>query len=218
MITRIDSHLNTGKRVYHETRNIIRIMKCTGGGPAEIGGLVVADVSLDSDVPFVWIRPNHRRQLKVTVRDRQIPLIGVALEAATDAHKRAMARVKGGKMSADKVPLFEDFGMNDRGADAISRKCNVCIRAAGVPKSRRLSAYSYRHTLKEALRAAGVLNHIQDRIMGHSGEGKISARYGSPRAHLSEARDALIAAMEHLGSVDDSIYSEKERMKESANT
>ena len=28
-----------------------------------------------------------------------------------------------------------------------------------------------------------------------------------------EARDALVAAMPHLGDVDDSIYSERERMK-----
>ena len=35
---------------------------------------------------------------------------------------------------------------------------------------------------------------------------------------MSEARDALTAAMVHLGDVDESIYSAKERMKESANT
>ena len=34
----------------------------------------------------------------------------------------------------------------------------------------------------------------------------------------SEARDAVTAAMVHLGDVDESIYSAKERMKESANT
>ena len=213
MITLIDSHLNTGKRVGRETRNILRIMRNTSGGPAEIGGAVLANVSLDSEIPYIWIRPNHHRRLKVAVRDRQIPLIGLALEAATDAVERAMARVKGGKKNTDTVPLFEDFGMNGRGADAISRKCNVCIRTAGVPRSPRLVAYSYRHTLKEALRSAGVLNHVQDRIMGHSGEGQISARYGSPRVRLSEARDALVAAMEYLGDIDPSIYSEQERMK-----
>ena len=38
-------------------------------------------------------------------------------------------------------------------------------------------------------------------------------RYGSPRVRLEEARDALTAALECLGDVDDSIYSEQERMK-----
>ena len=190
-------------------------MTCTGGGPAEIGGLVLADVSLYGEkgvnIPYVWIRPNAHRGVKVSARDRQIPLIGLALEAATDAVERAMARVKGGKKNTDTVPLFEDFGMNGRGADAISRKCNVCIRASGVPKSPRLVAYSFRHCLKEALRSARVVDHVQRRLLGHAGAG-VADRYGSPRARLSEARDALIAAMEHLGSVDDSIYSEGERL------
>ena len=79
--------------------------------------------------------------------------------------------------------------------------------------SPRLVAYSFRHTIKEALRSAGVLNHLQDRIMGHSGEGRISAGYGAGRSQLSETRKALVAAMEFLGDVDPTIYSERERMK-----
>ena len=53
--------------------------------------------------------------------------------------------------------------------------------------------------------------HIQRRLLGHSGHG-VADRYGSPRARLSEARDALVAAMECLGDVDDSIYLEAERL------
>lgn len=213
MIDLIDTHLSSNKRLGHETRNILRIMRNTGGGPAEIGGLVLADVSLGGAIPYLWIRQNALRRIKTAVRDRQVPLVGDALEAARDAHKRAMVRAKGSRKNADKTPLFTSFGINNRGADAISAKLNNCIRAAGVPKSSRLVSYSFRHNVKEALRLAGVLNHVQDRIMGHSGEGQISARYGSPRARLSEAKDALERALDHRGDVDDSIFSERERMK-----
>ena len=65
--------------------------------------------------------------------------------------------------------------------------------------------------MKEALRAASVPDHVQRRLLGHAGAG-VADRYGSPRARLSEVRDALVAAMEHLGDVDDSIYSERERL------
>ena len=37
------------------------MMRNTGAGPGEIGGLAVADVSLDSEVPYIWIRKNALR-------------------------------------------------------------------------------------------------------------------------------------------------------------
>lgn len=208
MLAKIDSFLTSNKRLGHETVNILRIMKCTGAGPGEIGGLTVADVSLDSKVPYIWIRKNALRGVKASVRDRQVPLIGAALDAAKDAVKGAVARSKG--KAPDHVALFTSFRL-DRGADSISAKLNKCIRSAGVPKSPRLVAYSYRHTLKEALRSAGVADHVQRRLLGHAGHG-VADRYGSPRARLSEAMDALEAALECLGDVDDSIFSERERL------
>ena len=42
---------------------------------------------------------------------------------------------------------------------------------------------------------------------------EIADRHGSPGLRLKEARDALVAAMEHLGDIDPSVYSEAERMK-----
>ena len=209
MLAKIDSFLASNKRLGHETVNILRMMKCTGAGPGEIGGLAVADVSLDSKVPYIWIRQNSLRGVKASVRDRQVPLIGTALDAARAALKHAQRRSS--RKSADENPLFTSFRL-DRGADSISAKLNKCIRAAGVPKSPRLVAYSYRHTLKEALRSAGVADHIQRRLLGHAGHG-VADRYGSPRARLSKAKTALVAALEFLGDVDSSIYSEQERIK-----
>ena len=139
-----------------------------------------------------------------------MPLIGEALDAARDAYTRAQARVDG--KSPDHVGLFESFGEGIKAADAISAKLSKMIRAAGVPKSRRLTSYSFRHAVKEALRSAGVSDHVQHRLLGHSGVG-VADRYGSPQIRLAEARDAMEKALEHLGNVDDSIYSERGRMK-----
>lgn len=211
MLAKIDGYLSGDNRLGHETRNIIRLMRNTAAGPAELGGLAMADVILDGKVPYIWIRANAIRGLKTAMRDRQVPLIGVALDAAQDAVRRATARADG--KSADHVALFASFKAGTRGADVISTKLNSAIRAAGVPRSPRLVAYSFRHGIKESLRSAGILNHIQDRIMGYAGEGAISDRYGSPRARLTETRDALKKALEFLGDVDSSIYSEAERVK-----
>ena len=65
--------------------------------------------------------------------------------------------------------------------------------------------------MKEALRAASVVDHVQRRLLGHTIPG-IAGRYGSSRAVLAEARDAIEKAMEYLGDVDSSIYSEAERL------
>lgn len=209
MLALIDSYLATNRRVGHETRDVLRIMRSTGAGPAEVAGLALADVSLDAKVPHVWIRPNAVRGLKTKVRDRRLPLVGEALEVARDAVKRAKARSRGAEPEA--VPLFTGFGASGRGADSISAKLNKAIRAAGVPRSPRLVAYSYRHTIKEALRSAGVADHVQRRVLGHAGHG-VADRYGSPQGRLAEARDALVAAMAHLGDVDPAIYGARERL------
>ena len=50
------------------------------------------------------------------------------------------------------------------------------------------------------------------RWKGNAGVG-VADRYGSPRARIKEARDALTAAMDHLGDVDSAIYSEGEKLK-----
>jgi integrase len=210
MLDLIDAYLSSNQRLGHETRNIMRLLKGTGAGPGEVGGLVLADVILDSEVPYIWIRPNALRGVKAAVRDRQVPLVDEALEAANDAYRRTTARAEG--KSHDHAAMFESFGEGIKAADSISAKLSKAIRAAGVPKSPRLTAYSFRHTVKEAMRSAGVVDHVQRRLLGHSGQG-VADRYGSPRGRLNEAREALERALEHLGDVDPAIYSEQERIK-----
>ncbi|MGD2134224.1 MAG: tyrosine-type recombinase/integrase [Maricaulaceae bacterium] len=210
MLALLDEYLATSRRLGHETRNVARILRCTGAGPAEVGGLVLADVDLEGDIPSVWIRPNALRGLKTGagVRERVVPLVGEALDAARDACRRA--RSVAGRRPPEAVPIFPGFGASGRGADALSAKLNRAIRAAGVPKSPRLTAYSWRHSVKEAMRSAGVADHVQRRVLGHAGSGSAD-RYGSPQARLSEARGALLAAMEWLGNVDERIFRKNER-------
>ena len=113
--------------------------------------------------------------------------------------------------AGDRTEIFPSFGLSGRAADSISAKLNKAIRTAGIPRSPRLTSYSLRHTLAEALRASGARDDVQRRLLGHATR-DISDRYGANRARLSDARDALVAAMEHLGDVDSSIYSEAERL------
>lgn len=211
MLARIDSYLSTAKRLKAETRHILQIMRNTGASPKEIGGLVLGDISFNGgEIPFMWIRVNALRGIKAAARDRQIPLVGISLEAMKEAHRLATARTAG--ESSDTAKLFEGFG-GKSGSDAklISKNINKAIKAARIPDSPRLSAYSLRHTFAEAMRSAGVLNHTQDRLLGHTVPG-IAGRYGSSRAVLAESKAAIEKAIPFLGDVDDAIYTDAERL------
>jgi integrase len=212
MLDRIDRYLSSDSRLGDDTRAILRIMKHTGTGPSEAGGLVLADVVLDGPVPFLWVRENSLRSPKVrgedSARTRRLPLLGEALAAAQDAVARAKGRA--GNKSPDHVALFPSFEA-ERGADQLSAKLNTAIRAAGIPRSPRLTAYSFRHTVKEAVRSAGVADHIQRRLLGHSGHG-VADHYGATDSKLAELKTALESALKFLGDIDSSIYSETERL------
>lgn len=196
----IDRYLVTAPRLHPDTRNLIRLLRNTGMGVGEAAGLAVADVSLTGDIPFVWVHANAIRTLKTAVRDRRVPLIGVALEAATDAVERATG-----------PGLFDCYGASGRGADNISIRINAALRRAGIPRSPRLTSYSFRHGLVEALRMAGVQDDLRRRLMGHAAR-DIHGRYGATGPQLVDARDAMEAALAHLGDIDSSVYSEAERL------
>jgi integrase len=170
-------------------------------GPAEVGGLAVADVSLGGEVPFVWVRQNSVRRLKTSARTRQVPLVGVALEAAQDAVERA----------GERKEMFTGYGASGRGADFLSATLNAALRRAGVPRSPRLTSYSFRHGMVEALRVANVQEDMRRRLLGHAAR-DVHGKYGATNPQLVEARDAMEKALDHLGDIDDSVYSEAARL------
>ncbi|MDH3738834.1 MAG: tyrosine-type recombinase/integrase [Alphaproteobacteria bacterium] len=200
MLELIEDYLVSG-RVGFEVVALIRIMRATGGTIGEVGGLAVDDVILDHATPHLLIRPNQLRRLKSAARTRPVPLVdSAALEAVTEAVEA------GGNTSQ----VFPGFHL-ERGADLLSAKVVKAIRAAGVHKSPRLTAHSFRHTVAEALRVSGASYHLQRRILGHASRDE-SDMYGSPVARLEELAGAMEKALEHLGEVDDSNYTEQERM------
>ena len=130
-----------------------------------------------------------------------MPLIGVALDAATDAVEPA----------GDRVELFTGYGASGRGADFISARINAALRRAGIPRSPRLTSYSFRHGIVEALRVAKVQDDLRRRLMGHAAR-DIHGKYGATMPELVESRDAMLAAMECLGDIAGSVYTKAERL------
>ena len=58
---------------------------------------------------------------------------------------------------------------------------------------------------------AGVHDDLRRHLMGHAAR-DIHGKYGATNPQLVEARDAMLAALEHLGDIDDSNYTEAERL------
>jgi integrase len=195
----IDRYFAKAPKLTSEIRHIMALMKLTGARPMEIGGLDAADLILDHEIPHLWIRNNPHRRIKTKGSERRLPLIGDALIAA--------------QAELDAKPKGALFSKSCHDSSCLSHRMNKMIRKAGVPKSRRLVAYSFRHTLEEAMRAAGVKEHTQKRILGHT-DTSMTGRYGAPAGMLEELQQAIRIAEPLLGKVDPSIYSNVELGRE----
>lgn len=62
--------------------DILRILINTGMRPSEVTGLAADDIYLDAPTPYLAIRPREGRELKTQTSIREIPLVGIALDAA----------------------------------------------------------------------------------------------------------------------------------------
>lgn len=185
-------------RVKAETRWLIALLRGTGCRPSEIGGLKAEDLSLDSEIPFAFIRESEDRRLKTAESERRVPLIAAALEAA----RLAKAARPKGWLFPTLAPKNADANDNP----AMSARINKVIRAAGIARTSKLVAYSFRHTVGEALdQVPGITLTIRERVMGRK-----KPEYGASDQPLEVSLEALKAALPLLGKVDEVLYTEEE--------
>jgi site-specific recombinase XerD len=149
-----------------DLRRIGLISALTGARLKEITGLVAEDLVLTGDLPFLTIFPNGVRTVKNKSSRRVIAPVGPALTALIEA-----------KRENPTGPLFPRYGTGANGATAASAALMKMLRDRVGIKDQRLVWHSWRHTVKDLMRNAGVSLDIQHRILGHSGGG-VSANYG----------------------------------------
>lgn len=179
------------------TRAYLRILKFTGARPSEIGGLLRGDVVLDEPVPFLKIEENTLRRLKTRGSERRIPIVQEIMgdiRALTDAARSSDA------------PLFPK-GFHD--TNPLSQRGMKAIRAAGVPKEKRLVVYSFRHTVNQAMLVSNASTYLRYALMGHT-DVSMNAVYGAGGVDLSELHNAMVTAFERLGEAPDYIYTPEE--------
>ncbi|WP_445222142.1 hypothetical protein ACKWRH_20940 [Bradyrhizobium sp. Pa8] len=141
-----------------EARDVIYVVMETGCRPSEIVNLSKGRIVLDGDVPYVRIEAEGRL-LKTEHSERDIPLVGLALEA--------MKRHRSG------FPRYHDKG------SSLSATLMKHMKARKLLPTDKHSVYSFRHAFKDRLKAAECPEEMVDELMGHAtGKPKYGDGYG----------------------------------------
>ncbi|MFG6500201.1 DUF6538 domain-containing protein [Sulfitobacter sp. 1A15106] len=139
----------------NEARRVVHIMVNTGARPSEICGTLAHHFDLDGPIPMMMIRPEGR-QLKNHQSSRDVPLAGVALEAAREAVEEAKR--------AGRTEVFPTYCGKDKLSDAV----NKFLRENGLKESDRTTLYSLRHAFEDRMIEAGVLDRVRRDLFGHA--------------------------------------------------
>lgn len=130
-----------------DARDVLCVIVNTGARESEITDAPVSDFVLDAEIPHIRIAPNGR-QLKQGHTRREIPLVGIALDAARRIVARGGSRYhhKAGSFSALVNKYFSNNGLKETPAHTV---------------------YGLRHYVEDQLQAAGADDRIRADILGH---------------------------------------------------
>ncbi|WP_417600052.1 integrase [Pararhodobacter oceanensis] len=148
-----------------EARGILLGMVNTGYRPSEGACMTSAQIILDHTVPQISIEPVGRT-LKSQYARRQIPLLGVSLEAF--------------KMCPDGFPRYAN-------SSSLSATINKYMRENGLMETPEHTLYGLRHSFEDRMLDAGIDDRVRRDLFGHS---LSRERYGQG-ASLEQARDLL---------------------------
>ncbi|MFN3962757.1 MAG: DUF6538 domain-containing protein [Fimbriimonadaceae bacterium] len=145
---------------------IWRLLEGTGCRLAEVAGLRLEDIVLDRENPYVRIIPHEGRRLKNKSSRRDVPLVGDALTAATEAVKAA------GKGAY----VFARYS-GPSGPNTASQSLMKWLRKVSANPLH--AVHSLRHNLTDRCDLAGVHPTDKAAILGHLNSGTSEKHYGS---------------------------------------
>ena len=148
-----------------EARWLVALISDTGMRLSEAAGLHIDDIKLDEEVPHIDLKPHAWRSLKTRGSQRQIPLVGASLWAAQ--------RIK--QTNTDSPYAFPRYtSAKGTNANSASAAINKWLKPR-VPE--RCVIHSFRHSLRDRLRAVQCPSDIIDQIGGWSTAG-VGQSYG----------------------------------------
>ena len=154
-------------KIDDDIRWLIALISDTGMRLAEGAGLLKRDfIGLDADLPYVCITKHPWRNLKTASSERKIPLVGEALWAA----KRIV--------ETDNSSDFA-FPRYNRGSATAANSASAALNKwlkQYVPDG--CTMHSFRHSMRDRLRAVQCPSDITDQIGGWTTDG-VGQGYGS---------------------------------------
>lgn len=154
------------QRLDDDLRWLVALVSDTGMRLAEVAGLLKEDLKLDDPVPHVVVREHPWRRLKTSGSARKVPLVGMALWAAHRVHECA----------ADSKFAFPRYNRaKQTNANSASAALNKWMKPH-VPQ--KCTMHSFRHSMRDRLRAVECPADIVDQIGGWQTEG-VGHGYGS---------------------------------------
>lgn len=127
---------------------IIYAMIETGCRPSEIANLLPENIFIDHEVPHIQIRPRKDRKLKTLSSARDIPLVGVSLEALKRAPKG--------------FPHFQNR------ENLLSASLMKAFRSRDLFETENHRIYSFRHSFEKRMLEAQIDYGLRCILMGHS--------------------------------------------------
>ena len=156
---------NQCRLIDDDLRWLVALVSDTGMRLAEGAGLLKSDIILDADIPHISLKPHLWRPLKTTGSQRDIPLAGASLLAAQR--------------------LLESFPDSPYAFPRYNRKDTTNSNSASAALNKWLHQYvpegctmhSFRHSMRDRLRAVECPSDVIDQIGGWATEG-IGQGYG----------------------------------------
>ncbi|WP_031555785.1 site-specific integrase [Parvularcula oceani] len=156
----------------------------TGCRPSEIINLQPEDIRLDEEVPFIAIKPRRKREIKTESSIREIPLVGVSLEAA--------------KRAPSGFPHYHDRN------ELFSASVMKAFKSRGLLPTPAHRVYSFRHAFEKRMQEANIDYGLRCLLMGHRTDRPAYGDGGS----LAYRRDEL---MKIVHPYDERLFGEFDR-------
>jgi integrase len=143
-------------RLDDDMRWLVALISDTGMRLSEAAGLHLDDIRLDGDIPHVIVQPHHWRSLMTAASERKIPLVGASLWAAQRLAQQASS-------SRYAFPRYNrSVQTNGKSASAALNKWLKSYVPDGC------SVHSFRHSMRDRLRAVNCPTEMIDQIGGWS--------------------------------------------------
>lgn len=186
MWTKLETAREKAGGTLPQQRIIWRLLAGTGCRESEIAGLRVKDLNLSAPIPHLKVAWHEDRRVKNKTSVRSIPLVGDALDAASEAVEAA------GK-GKELFPAYYGNGGGNRLSAALMKHLRA-VREGDEPSKQVI--HSLRHNMADWLRLARVETRTENLILGHALGGVGARVYGGSQADLELTQEAMKAAHE----------------------